>query len=176
MIFTSTRPIETNHVVEVVGGLSHVIGDPSWLRFEWGSTVTIHSWGSGPFFSMKGMFRHCDVTILCDESPVFAPGCSLEEMFEWCVNFDQNLRWDTSNITNMSLMFFGCRRFNQNLRWNTSNVTDMCGMFSHCTSFDQNLLWDTSNVTDMGRMFYFCGSFNQNLRWDTSDANTEQMF
>ena len=168
MIFTSSHPIVSHHKIIEKDGLSCVEGDPSELRFAPGSVVTIHSWGSAPFSSMEYMFWHCDVTILCDESPVFAPGCTLRGMFSGCANFNRNLLWDTSNVTDMSYMFCRCVGFNQNLLWDTSSVTSMCSMFSCCSSFNKKLFWDTSNVTNMSRVFEECTSFNQNLLWDTS--------
>ena len=167
MIFTSSRPIESAHAIEVIGELSHVIGDPSGLRFECNSTVTIHSWGTFPFSSMKSMFRSCDVKILCDESPVFAPGCTLRGMFCFS-NINQNLRWDTSEVTDMSSMFLCCSDLNQIFLWNTSKVTDMSHMFAGCESLNQGLHFDTSKVTDMRAMFYGCKSFDQGLHFDTS--------
>ena len=178
MIFASSLPIVSAHAIEVIGELSHVVGDPSGLQFAGGSTVTIHSWGTFPFSSMESMFRSCDVKILCDESPVFAPDCSLMGMFHGCRRFNQDLRWDTSNVSSMKFMFYGCRSFNQNLLWNVSNVIDMDCMFADCGSFDQDLShWDTSKVTDMSHMFLCCRSFNQNLCWDTSKVtNMRFMF
>ena len=194
MIFTSSHPIVSNHTIEVIGGLSHVVGDPSGLRFALGSMVTIRSWGSEPFSSMEFMFEDCEVT-LCGESPVFAPRCSLKGMFRscsrfnedisgwntsnvtnmrsmfmYCGSFNQNLPWDTSNVINMSHMFFGCTSFNQNLHWDTSRVAVMSHMFFGCTRFNQNLVWDTSKVTTMREMLLGCSRFNQNLRWDTSNV------
>ena len=157
MIFTSSRPIESAHAIEVIGELSHVIGDPSGLWFAVGSTVTIHSWGTFPFSSMERMFDGCDVKILCDESPVFAPGCTLRGMF-CSSNINQNLRWDTSEVTDMSSMFLGCSNLNQIFLWNTSKVTDMSHMFRGCTSLNQGLHFDTSKVTDMGGMFFGCAA------------------
>ena len=167
MIFTSSRPIESAHAIEVIGELSHVIGDPSGLWFARGTIVAIHSWGTFPFSSMERMFEVCDVKILCDESPVFAPGCTLRGMF-CSSNINQNLRWDTSEVTDMSSMFLRCTRFNQNLRWDTSKVTNMSFMFEGCISLNQKLLWNTSKVTDMSHMFAKCEIFNQGLHFDTS--------
>ena len=170
MIFTSSRPIETDREIEVIDGLSHVRGDPSELRFARDSVVTIHSWGTVPFSSMKLMFDECEVTILCNESPVFAPGCSLWGTFAACTNFNQDVsRWDTSNVTDMKLMFFGCVDFGGDLSsWDTSNVTDMSFMFHGCRSFNRPLRWNVSNVTNMSYMFFDCRRFNQRLHWNTS--------
>jgi surface protein len=88
--------------------------------------------------------------------------------------------WDTSKITNMSLMFFGNESFNQNIGgWDTSNVTNMSYMFCCSRSFNKNIgLWDTSNVTNMSDMFNCATNFNQDIsRWDTSKVtNMSRIF
>ena len=88
--------------------------------------------------------------------------------------------WDTSKITDMSLLFFNMTEFNESIAdWNTSSVTNMINMFRGCTSFNQPLhTWNTSSVTDMSGMFACCTSFNQPLHtWDTSSVtNMERMF
>ena len=167
MFFTSSRPIASGHKIETIGELSHVVGDPSGLWFAVGSTVIIHSWGKVPFSSMERMFDGCDVKILCDESPVFAPGCTLRGMFCFS-NINQNLRWDTSEVTDMSSMFLCCSDLNQIFLWNTSKVTDMSDMFARCEILNQGLHFDTSKVTDMRAMFVECTSFDQGLHFDTS--------
>ncbi|WP_434342358.1 BspA family leucine-rich repeat surface protein [Mycoplasma capricolum] len=82
-------------------------------------------------------------------------------------------KWDTSNITNMSVMFAGAEKFNQDIsKWNTLNVTDMSEMFFGANLFNQNLSsWDVSNVINMSFMFAYTKSFNQPIgNWDTSNA------
>ena len=159
MIFTSSHPILSDHEIKTIDGLSHVVGDPSELRFR-PSSVTIHSWGRFPFSSMERMFKLCDVEILCDESPVFAPGCSLWEMFSGCLNFNQNLPWETSNVADMSFMFYNCLAFNQLLVWDTSNVTDMGYMFAWCGSLTRFPDWNTANAAGVREMFIGCGEPN----------------
>ena len=70
--------------------------------------------------------------------------------------------WDTSNVTDMSLMFDSCHSLTSLdvSNWDTSNVTDMSLMFENCdklTSLDVSN-WDTSNVTNMSYMFCYCKS------------------
>ncbi|KIM13926.1 BspA family leucine-rich repeat surface protein [Mycoplasma capricolum] len=80
-------------------------------------------------------------------------------------------KWDTSNITNMSVMFAVAEKFNQDIsKWNTSNVTNISSMFLGAEKFNQDLSsWDVSNVTNMHSMFYEAKNFNQNLSsWDVS--------
>ena len=63
--------------------------------------------------------------------------------------------WDTSKVTDMSMVFFNRTSFNGDLsKWDTSKVTNMNSMFENCSSFNGDLSeWDTSNVTDMRFMF-----------------------
>ncbi|WP_434325789.1 BspA family leucine-rich repeat surface protein [Mycoplasma leachii] len=93
------------------------------------------------------------------------------------INLD---KWDTSNITNMSVMFSVAEKFNQDIsKWNTSNVTDISSMFTGAQKFNQDISsWDVSNVTNMHSMFYEAKNFNQNLSsWDASRViNMNGMF
>ena len=79
--------------------------------------------------------------------------------------------WDTSKITDMSLMFFNATSFNQPIgKWNTSSVVDIKGLFWNATNFNQPIdEWDTSKITDMVIMFLKAKNFNQPIdNWDTS--------
>jgi surface protein len=81
--------------------------------------------------------------------------------------------WDTSNVTNMSLMFHNASEFNADIgRWDTSNVTHMAGMFKGAAKFNANIgAWNTSNVTNMSHMFDDADRFNADIgRWDTSNV------
>ncbi|ADR24414.1 PARCEL domain protein [Mycoplasma leachii PG50] len=93
------------------------------------------------------------------------------------INLD---KWDTSNITNMSVMFSVAEKFNQDIsKWNTSNVTDISSMFTGAQKFNQDISsWDVSNLTNMHSMFYEAKNFNQNLSsWDVSRViNMNGMF
>ena len=63
--------------------------------------------------------------------------------------------WNTSNVTDMSMMFYGAINFNEDIGgWDTSNVTNMSGMFYYASNFNQDIRkWNTSKVTDMSLMF-----------------------
>ena len=70
--------------------------------------------------------------------------------------------YDTSEITDMSMMFLGCSSLvSLDLSgFDTSQVTDMGWMFCGCSSLESLDLsgFDTSQVTDMGSMFHGCSS------------------
>ena len=56
----------------------------------------------------------------------------------------------------MKNMFNNASQFNQNLNWDVSNVTDMSYMFYNATNFNQNLnQWDTRNVINMNSNFFY---------------------
>ena len=85
-------------------------------------------------------------------------------LFRNMIDFNESIAdWNTSSVKRMNCMFAGCALFNQPLdKWDTSSVINMNGMFYFCTSFNQPLhMWDTSSVTTMGGMFWRCTSFHQ---------------
>jgi len=88
--------------------------------------------------------------------------------------------WNTSEVTDMSVLFFRAHDFNQDIsKWDTSNVTDMDCMFECTINFNADISkWDTSSVTSMTRMFFNAKNFNQDISsWDTSNVtNMEDMF
>jgi surface protein len=103
---------------------------------------------------------------------------NMSNMFQSASSFNQDLSWNTINVTNMGAMFYDARAFNGNIsNWNTSKVTDMTNMFFTDLSFNSggaagvsgSFNWDVSQVTGMQNMFYNCQSFNRNIStWQTS--------
>lgn len=84
--------------------------------------------------------------------------------------------FDTSKVTDMSLMFNGCSRLTSLdlSRFDTSKVTDMSFMFSECsglTSLDLRS-FNTANVTTMRHMISKCTSLTS---VDVSSFNTEKV-
>ncbi len=110
---------------------------------------------------------------------------------DWCfrkeearTNYGDIKDWDTSNVTDMSLLFMELYQFNDDIsNWNVSKVTDMSRMFWKATSFNQPLgNWERKNdaneeistlkhVTDMEHMFYKAKAFNQDLKsWNLNEV------
>jgi surface protein len=80
-----------------------------------------------------------------------------------------------------SIMKFNYSKVIEILKWNASNVTDMSSMFYGCDKLEkinniENLV--TSNVTNISKMFYLCGVSSLDLsKWDTSNVtNMEWLF
>ena len=100
----------------------------------------------------------------------------------WCKNKQEAIKkygdiglWDTSKITDMSLLFYNKKDFNDDIsNWNVSNVINMSHMFKDAYSFNQPLNnWDVSNVKSMKSMFSYTSSFNQPLNyWDVSNVKS----
>ena len=120
---------------------------------------------------------------IVSEAPIFAPS-NCYDIFSFTksvnnkdisnlisINFNNN--FNTSNVTNMSLMFDMCSSLTSLdlSSFNTTNVTDMGGMFENCSSLTNLDLssFNTANVTSMLSMFISCSSLT-NL--DLSSFNT----
>lgn len=99
-------------------------------------------------------------------------------MFEGCENLTSVdfSNFDTYNVTDMSSMFSGCINVvNLDLsNFNTGKVTNMVNMFDDCEKLvNLNVTnFDTSNVTNMSYMFINCQSI---LELDLSSFNTKNV-
>jgi len=81
--------------------------------------------------------------------------------------------WETSRVTDMSLLFSGRSNFNEDISgWNTTAVTSMNRAFDGALTFNQDIShWSTSEVRYMSRMFRGAETFNQNIsHWDVSSV------
>ena len=102
-------------------------------------------------------------------------------MFYYCSSLTSlNLsNFNTSNVTNMRRMFYLCSSLTSlNLsNFNTSNVTDMFQMFAYCSSLTSLNLssFNTSNVTNMGEMFECCGSLTSLNLTNFNTSNVTNM-
>ncbi|CBW54236.1 BspA family leucine-rich repeat surface protein [Mycoplasma mycoides] len=96
-------------------------------------------------------------------------------------NVTWEVKWDTSNVTDMNSLFYGRNEFNSSdiLDWDTSNVTDMSEMFSGATEFNQDLSkWDVSKVQNFEKMFEGAKKFNNDnkpLDWGSKLKSAKKM-
>jgi surface protein len=107
-----------------------------------------------------------------DDIPTLLSGTTLDGMFYYASNFNQNIStWDVSYCTNFGSMFIEAVSFNQNIsNWNVSNATEMNNMFQNAKAFNQNISnWNVSNVYNASSMFKNAESFNQDIsNWNIS--------
>lgn len=114
---------------------------------------------------------------------------SLSAFFRRCVSFNQDLTWDTSNVTACNSAFQDATVFNKNISsWNVSNVTTFNSMFLNAPNFNNgsasgisgtmNWTINTSASVNMGSMFNLASAFNQDISpWNTSQVtNMSSMF
>jgi hypothetical protein len=87
------------------------------------------------------------------------------------LKYGKIILWNTSRVTDMSMLFKNRATFNANLSlWDTTSVTSMQEMFCDAQSFNHNLgLWNVAKVKSLIRMFADASNFNQNISsWTTS--------
>ncbi|WP_115816834.1 BspA family leucine-rich repeat surface protein, partial [Winogradskyella eximia] len=145
---------------------------------------SIDQWGCNAWETMGYAFSGCRFLVVnATDVPNLSNVTDTSYMFYQAKDLGDgtgNWNWDTSTITDMSLMFSGANTFNKDIGgWDTSNVMDMHNMFQQAWNFNQNINgWNTAMVTDMGAMFSEASDFNQPLNnWDTSSVtNFGSMF
>ena len=124
----------------------------------------IENWNTFRVKKMGALFKNKRIT-------VYHRGRSYFGRFRFA-NFNKDIsKWDTSNVTNMSMMFYGAKRFDKPIgNWNVSKVTDMSMMFHDAERFNQPIgNWNVSKVTNMTMMFYRAKRFNQPIgNWNVS--------
>lgn len=110
--------------------------------------------------------------------PLFLISCEINEvinfggsLFQGCINL-QNIKIDTSHITNMDNMFSGCISLKTIPLIDTSNVTSFNGMFEMCAQLAFIPAIDTSSGVEFSDMFYGCASLQYVPLLDLSSATT----
>ena len=108
----------------------------------------------------------------------------MREMFYKCESLEylDLSNFDTSNVSDMSLMFKECNNLKEIkgiIKFNTNKVKNMKAMFQECKLLEYLDLsnFNTSNVTDMTCMFADCNKLKYlNLLNFTNNCETENMF
>lgn len=141
--------------------------------------IDVLQWGAVPWTSMASAFDGCsNLNITATDIPNLGSVNSMNSMFRFCssLNGPANINsWNTSNVTDMTLLFAGATIFNQNIgSWNTSSCTTFERMFLNAVNFNQNISgWNTSVCTNMLGVFLSAQAFNQNISsWNTSLVTT----
>ena len=112
-----------------------------------------------------------------DFVPISAELNSVGNLYRYASNTIIRVSFDTSNVTNMSLMFLACRSLTTITQFDTSSVVDMQQMFSSCSLLTSIPHFNTSNVTNMSYMFDECKQLITIPQLDTSSVtNMSYMF
>lgn len=191
----STKIVNLGEVNQYTAWDTSKVEDMAYCFESTNFNQNIGNWNTSSVRTMKGMFMINDnfnqdistkVVTLEDSSQYLAWDVlnveNMESMFKEAVSFNKSINnWNTSSVTNVSLMFMRASVFNQDIStkqvtvnnqtytaWYTGSITNMRGTFMFASSFNQKIgNWDTSNVNNMWEMFYFAYSFNQNIgNWD----------
>jgi hypothetical protein len=110
--------------------------------------------------------------------PMFLISCEINEvinfggnLFQSCTNL-QNIKIDTSHITNMDNMFSMCMSLKTIPLIDTSNVTSFNNMFGTCVQLAFIPPIDTSSGVEFADMFYGCVSLQYVPLLNLSSATT----
>ena len=127
--------------------------------------------------NMEGLFAYCYNMITAPELKT-SKVTNMRKMFYGGISYKMKLEtvpfYDTTNVTDMSLMFDYCDKLTTIPPFNTSNVTDMGGMFYSCSKLKTIPQIDTSKVTNMSDMFYNCTLLTEIPQLDTSNVTDIQ--
>ena len=96
-------------------------------------------------------------------------------MFENCDKLSSVSLFDTSNVTDMSVMFDGCLKLSSVPLFDTSNVTNMEGMLAE-TNITSLPLFDTRKVTNMASMLDGCDELSSVPLFDTRNVSSFTYF
>nr|WP_307927834.1 BspA family leucine-rich repeat surface protein [Mycoplasmopsis bovis] len=75
-------------------------------------------------------------------------------------------------------MFRGATKFNQNLNWQTENITNMSACLRKLVDFNGDITkWKTGNVVDMSEMFWKASAFNKDISsWNIKKVKDVNVF
>ncbi len=160
--------------------VTNILSTVGW--FAWLSNITsivgLENLRTDNVKDMLAMFRCSNITSLNLSKFNTSKVTNMSLMFADCsslTSLDLS-NFDTSKVTNMSNMFDGCHSLTslKITNFNTSKVTDMSDMFKGCKSLTSLNLsnFNTSNVTTMNSMFYACERLSS---LDLSKFNTSKL-
>ena len=152
------------------------------------TSLDVSNFDTSRVTDMRSMFTSCSSLISLDlsnfdTSNVTNMGSSgnysVGGMFEDCKNLQEirlGIKWDTSQVTNMTRLFSGCSSLTSLdvSHFDTSKVISMGFMFQSCSSLTGLDVsnFDTSKVTNMSSMFRTCSSLTS---LDVSNFDTSNV-
>ena len=165
----ATEGIKTITITGTIIGFSFYL-----VQSETNKILTVENWGIfGSDWVFFYLFRNCinldmsgvqDVPLYVNPRGIFA-GCR-------SITTVNNLNsWDTSTADNFWDMFNGCINFNQDVLIDFSNAVNIRQMFEGCTLFNSVVSIPTSGskINNMLQTFQFAPAFNQDISdWDVS--------
>ena len=137
----------------------------------------INKWNTSNVIEMDKMFRQSifnqNITeneVTLDNEPTYT-AWNVSNVTDMYAMFHQNYTFNNGSV---DINGNPSSEPQNELNWNTVNVTNMANMFNSATLFNSPVsTWDTSNVINMSQMFYGATSFEQEVRtWDVNTAST----
>jgi len=181
----TTEGIKTITITGTIIGFSFYL-----VQAETNKILTVENWGIfGSDLVFFYLFRNCinldmsgvqDVPLYVNPRGIFA-GCtsittvnnlnnwdtstadSFWDMFNGCINFNQDVLIDFSNAINIREMFDGCTLFNSvvSIPTSGSKINNMHESFRNTLNFNQDISdWDVSKVTAALRFMYLNTAFS----------------
>lgn len=136
--------------------------------------IEISNWGDF-VFTIDSVFSGCKNLDLSNTigTPLIDT-LSLINTFSDCVKLTtiKNINnWNFSNVESINNMFNDCNNFNQDLNLNTYSVKSMTGVFRRCYKLNKNIRLDLSSAESLGYLFEDAFLFNQDIsNWDISNV------
>lgn len=173
-VANSTTTSETVFVSDWSGTKGYFVANGEWLEIHTNGVEFIANEDcGGMFYYING---HPLSRIEFGDSFNTSNVTNMSMMFSGCENLTSLdlSKFNTAKVVQMENMFYGCKSLNSlNIEnFNTSNVVNMHFMFHSCENLSELDVrkFETSNVVDMGGMFYECKSLTS---LDVSSFNTE---
>ena len=150
-------------------------------------TIDISNWDTHNATSMYDMFNNANDLSSVLTTIIFGPNFDTSKVTNMSLMFADNPNlvnldvssFSTSSVTNMKQMFSNDKALTTiNVsNFNVSNVTNMSGMFTNCHNITSLDVgsWNTINVVDMSNLFYGCNKLTTVNVTDWKTSNVTNM-